>query len=93
MGKSIGNMSARGCRKGYSLKAFDTVKEALGRLQKSYDTIVIEGAGSPAEVNLKANDIVNMRVAKVFAGTGPAHCGYRSWRCAGFAGRYAGAAR
>lgn len=64
MGKSIGNMSAREYHKGYSLKAFDTVKEALGRLLKSYDTIVIEGAGSPAEVNLKANDIVNMRVAK-----------------------------
>ena len=64
MGKSIGNMSAREYHKGYSLKAFDTVKEALGRLQESYDTIVIEGAGSPAEVNLKANDIVNMRVAK-----------------------------
>lgn len=65
MGRAIGNMSAREYHKGYSLKAFDAVKEALARLDKEYDTIVIEGAGSPAEVNLKANDIVNMRVAKL----------------------------
>ncbi len=64
MGKPVGNMSAREYHKGYSLKAFDTVKEALARLDREYDTVVIEGAGSPAEVNLKANDIVNMRVAK-----------------------------
>ena len=64
MGKPVGNMSAREYHRGYSLKAFDAVKEALERLDKEYDTIVIEGAGSPAEINLKANDIVNMRVAK-----------------------------
>lgn len=64
MGKPVGNMTAREYHRGYSLKAFDTVKEALARLDRDYDTIVIEGAGSPAEVNLKANDIVNMRVAK-----------------------------
>ena len=64
MGKPVGNMSAREYHRGYSLKAFDAVKEALGRLDRAFDTIVIEGAGSPAEVNLKANDIVNMRVAK-----------------------------
>lgn len=64
MGKPVGNMSAREYHQGYSLKAFSTVKEALQRLDTAYDTIVIEGAGSPAEVNLKANDIVNMRIAK-----------------------------
>jgi adenosylcobyric acid synthase len=64
MGKSVGNMSAREYHKGYSLKAFSTVTEALDRLDRDYEMIVIEGAGSPAEVNLKANDIVNMRVAK-----------------------------
>ncbi len=64
MGKPIGNLSAREYHKGYSLKAFEAVKDALKRLDSAYDTIVIEGAGSPAEVNLKANDIVNMRVAK-----------------------------
>lgn len=64
MGEPIGNMSAKEYHQGYSLKAFSAVKTALKRLDESYDTIVIEGAGSPAEVNLKANDIVNMRVAK-----------------------------
>lgn len=64
MGKPVGNMTAREYHRGYSLQAFDAVKEALARLDRDYETIVIEGAGSPAEVNLKANDIVNMRVAK-----------------------------
>ncbi|MGM9539118.1 cobyric acid synthase [Anaerovibrio sp.] len=64
MGRPVGNMSAREYHKGYSLKAFGAVKDALARLDREYDTIVIEGAGSPAEINLKANDIVNMRVAK-----------------------------
>ena len=64
MGKAIGNMSAREYHKGYSLKAFDTVKEAIARLEDKFDMMVVEGAGSPAEVNLKANDIVNMRIAK-----------------------------
>lgn len=63
-GKPVGNMSAREYHTGYSLKAFSAVKEALLRLQENYEVLVIEGAGSPAEVNLKANDIVNMRVAK-----------------------------
>ncbi len=64
MGKPVGNMTAKEYHQGYSLKAFTAVKEALAHLDAEYETIVIEGAGSPAEVNLKANDIVNMRVAK-----------------------------
>ena len=63
-GHPVGNMSAAEYHQGYSLKAFDAVKSALKKLSDEFDTIVIEGAGSPAEVNLKANDIVNMRVAK-----------------------------
>ena len=63
-GRPVGNMSARDYHKGYSLKAFDAVKRALHELDKAYDTLVIEGAGSPAEINLKDHDIVNMRVAK-----------------------------
>lgn len=63
-GRPVGVMSAAAYHQGYSLKAFAAVKAALQKLSAEFDTIVIEGAGSPAEVNLKANDIVNMRVAK-----------------------------
>lgn len=65
MGQSVGNMSAAGYHSGYSLKALGVIKECLNKLNNDYDVIVIEGAGSPAEVNLKANDIVNMRIAKM----------------------------
>ena len=63
-GRPVGVMSAAEYHQGYSLKAFEAVKAALQKLSAEFDTIIIEGAGSPAEVNLKANDIVNMRVAK-----------------------------
>ncbi len=64
MGEPVGNMSAREYHTGYSLKAWEAVEVSLDRLRAAYDLLVIEGAGSPAEINLKANDIVNMRVAK-----------------------------
>src|SRR5688572_12642009 len=40
------------------------VAEALDSLRREFDVVVIEGAGSPAEINLRAGDIVNMRVAR-----------------------------
>lgn len=39
------------------------ITSALDRLRAEFDVVVMEGAGSPAEVNLKDHDIVNMRVA------------------------------
>jgi adenosylcobyric acid synthase len=44
--------------------AWMTVTEAYERLTKRFDLIVIEGAGSPAEINLRDSEIVNMRVAR-----------------------------
>ncbi len=41
------------------------IEKAFGRLSSAYEIIVIEGAGSPAEINLKENDIVNMGMARI----------------------------
>lgn len=41
------------------------VKASLNRLRSAYDIVVIEGAGSPAEINLKEREIVNMWVARM----------------------------
>ncbi|MBI4318839.1 MAG: cobyric acid synthase [Chloroflexi bacterium] len=51
----------------YDLKPqlWSVVEESFASLAAAYDLIVIEGAGSPAEVNLRESDIVNMRVAKM----------------------------
>ena len=46
-------------------KLVPVILEAWERLEKKYDTIVIEGAGSPAEINLKDDDIVNMGLARM----------------------------
>ena len=40
------------------------IKKALNLIEKNFDAIIIEGAGSPAEINLNAHEIVNMRIAR-----------------------------
>src|SRR5436309_3324838 len=44
---------------------FGIVAESLERLRRTVELVLIEGAGSPAEINLRAHDIVNMRVARL----------------------------
>ena len=46
------------------------VRDSYETLASQYDVIVLEGAGSPAEINLKQHDIVNMRMAEM----ADAHC-------------------
>lgn len=65
LGSLLQTMSASEYHTDYTLKALDIVRNAYIRLASEYDIIVIEGAGSPAEVNLKATEIVNMRIAKM----------------------------
>ncbi|MFA4889948.1 MAG: cobyric acid synthase, partial [Candidatus Omnitrophota bacterium] len=48
----------------YKKKARNIVLKSFWRLAEEYELVVIEGAGSPAEVNLKSHDIVNMSMAK-----------------------------
>jgi adenosylcobyric acid synthase len=62
-GKPFMDLDARTYRESYLPQAEQVVKEALSRLRSEYDVVVLEGAGSPAEVNLKDRDIVNMRLA------------------------------
>lgn len=63
MGRPIGVMSASEYHAGYSKKLLGVIGDCLEELKQRFDILVVEGAGSPAEVNLKANDIVNMRIA------------------------------
>lgn len=63
-GEVIGNMSAADYYKNKT-SLIPHVLNAFNSLSKENDIIVIEGAGSPAEINLKENDIVNMGMAKM----------------------------
>jgi adenosylcobyric acid synthase len=63
MGKVLRNISASDYYE-HTPKLLETILEALERLRSEYDIVVLEGAGSPAEVNLKEREIVNMRIAK-----------------------------
>ena len=43
---------------------FPAVLESYRKLACAYDLVLLEGAGSPAEINLRDHDIVNLRIAK-----------------------------
>lgn len=63
-GRVLGNMSAREYFF-YKRKLVPDIINAFRRLEELADIIVIEGAGSPAEINLRENDIVNMGMAEL----------------------------
>lgn len=63
-GRPIGNMNARDYFQ-YKKELIPNILDAYHTLEEKYDIIVIEGAGSPAEINLKSEDIVNMGMAKM----------------------------
>lgn len=63
-GHPIGNMSAREYFS-YKPKLIPAIKEAYENLSSRHAPVIIEGAGSPAEINLTENDIVNMGIAKM----------------------------
>jgi adenosylcobyric acid synthase len=62
-GKARMNLNARAYQS-YKPLAREAVLESYGRLRAGYDTVFVEGAGSPAEINLRANDIANMGFAE-----------------------------
>jgi adenosylcobyric acid synthase len=62
-GQPVGNMRV-GEYVRYKPEAFAAAKQCYDALAAEFDAIVLEGAGSPGEVNLKSHDIVNMRMAE-----------------------------
>ncbi|HGF7478095.1 TPA: cobyric acid synthase [Vibrio mimicus] len=62
-GRALSNMEANAYHD-YKKVAMDTVMDSFQRLQNDYEAVMIEGAGSPAEINLRANDIANMGFAE-----------------------------
>lgn len=62
-GHAVANMDARDYHE-YKRIAMDAVLAAHARLLQRYDVLVVEGAGSPAEINLRDRDIANMGYAE-----------------------------
>ncbi|WP_322103523.1 cobyric acid synthase [Paraburkholderia sp. J41] len=62
-GKARMNLNARAYQD-YKPLAREAVLESYARLRARYETVFVEGAGSPAEINLRANDIANMGFAE-----------------------------
>lgn len=62
-GKRVANMDAVSYRENFVEQVMPEVRKSLRRLGEQYDVLVLEGAGSPAEINLKSRDIANMRMA------------------------------
>lgn len=62
-GKAIGDMDFYKYQHDYRETALKAIKESYEILDKEYDIIFIEGAGSPAEINMRDEDIANMEIA------------------------------
>jgi len=66
LGRPVNVMTAREYHK-FQPQLVGVIRDSLEKLSRQYDVLVIEGAGSPAEINLRSCDIVNMAVAKMAA--------------------------
>jgi adenosylcobyric acid synthase len=65
LGKAAESLTGREYRERFYEKGIEVIKESLSHLEKEYELLVIEGAGSPVEINLKDRELVNMKVAEL----------------------------
>ncbi|ASS86045.1 cobyric acid synthase [Geobacillus stearothermophilus] len=65
LGKPYANMQAFAYRNEFFDQGLAVIRQSLETLMNEYDRLVIEGAGSPAEVNLNDRELVNMRIARL----------------------------
>jgi len=63
-GRLHGRFTAADDHRGGTLALRPRVLESFERLRRAHDLVILEGAGSPAEFNLRESDIVNMRMAE-----------------------------
>lgn len=63
-GEAVGVTTATQYYQDYFARGWQAIEDCLQDLAQAYDVVVCEGAGSPAEINLKHRDLTNMRVAK-----------------------------
>ncbi|WP_421656558.1 cobyric acid synthase CobQ [Leptothermofonsia sp. ETS-13] len=63
-GRAVGKVGAADYYEQFFEMGWQAIEESLRRLGEEFDLIVCEGAGSPAEINIKHRDLTNMRVAK-----------------------------
>ncbi len=63
-GTAVGTTTAQDYYEQYFERGWHAIQESLQHLAGEFDFVVCEGAGSPAEINLKHRDLTNMRVAK-----------------------------
>jgi adenosylcobyric acid synthase len=63
-GRVVGKVGAADYYEQYFETGWQAIEESLARLGEEFDLVICEGAGSPAEINLKHRDLTNMRVAR-----------------------------
>ncbi len=64
-GKPAGDMNFYHYQNNFREEALKAIKSSLETLKRNYDIIVIEGAGSPAEINMLDKDLANMQIARM----------------------------
>ena len=65
LGENFGEMKGFDYRERFFDSAITAIRQSLQQLTQNYEAVIIEGAGSPAEVNLNDREVVNMRVAEI----------------------------
>ncbi|ASK61853.1 cobyric acid synthase CobQ [Virgibacillus phasianinus] len=65
LGKTKKTLTGRDYRNSFYETGLAVIKDSLHHLNQQYDVLVMEGAGSPVELNLKNNELVNMKIAEL----------------------------
>ncbi|QED46343.1 cobyric acid synthase [Cytobacillus dafuensis] len=65
LGQTMETISGKSYRESFYEKGIQAIETALKKLSMDYELLVMEGAGSPVEINLKDKELVNMKVAEM----------------------------